>query len=329
MRIRDFEIDQLRRGEKQSIWLDIAARAGGSDWRLPLQTVIGAEAGPTLLVLAGVHGDEYEGIAAIPQVYRAIKPQDLRGCLLMAPVCNMPAYEALQRASPIDGLNLARVFPGDVDGSITRQIAFWLTRKLLSRADFLIDLHTGGIAYEMPTLIGYLHDGGELGQASQAAAAAFGAPVMWGHPLPLPPGRSISAATTLGIPSLYTEAPGGAGCDPDVVACFCDGVTNVMKHLGMIRGGLRQRRLTHHLLGDGNLDTVIDAPGDGFFQREVSLLENVKRGQRLGAILDPTGAEMAPVEADQAGLIIMLRGIPPVKVGDGIAHITQPYHSGL
>ena len=70
----------------------------------------------------------------------------------MAPICNMPAYEAVQRSSPIDGLNLARVFPGDDAGSITRQIASWLTRKLLRHADFLINLHTGGIAYELPTL---------------------------------------------------------------------------------------------------------------------------------------------------------------------------------
>ena len=327
MHIKDFELDELPRSEKRTAWLDIAGRADGGKWRLPLLTVIGAEDGPTLLVLAGVHGDEYEGIAAIPQVYRAIKPQDLRGRLILAPICNMPAYEAVQRSSPIDDLNLARVFPGDVDGTITRQIAWWLSHTLLPHADFLIDLHTGGIAYELPTLIGYVHDDGELGQASLEAAVAFGAPVMWGHPLPLPAGRSISTATSLGIPSLYTEAPGGGRCDPDVVVCFRAGVLNVMKHLDMISGNLNPRQLTHHLVGDGNLDTVIQAPIDGFFQREVSLLETVKRGQLLGAILDATGVEVAQVDADQDGLIIMLRGIPFVKVGDGIAHITQLYHS--
>ncbi len=327
MHIRDFKLDELPPGAKQSAWLDIARRADGGYWRLPLLTVIGAETGPTLLVLAGVHGDEYEGIAAIPQVYSAIKPRELRGRLVMAPICNMPAYEALQRSSPIDGLNLARVFPGDINGTITRQIAGWLSQKLLSQADFLIDLHTGGIAYELPTLIGYVHDSGALGTASQKAAMAFGAPVMWGHPLPLPAGRSISAATAMGIPSLYTEAAGGGRCDPDVVACFRDGVMNVMAHLGMIKMEPILRRLTHHFVGDGNLDTVIQARVDGFFKREVSLLENVKRSQRLGAILDPTGAEAAQVDADQDGVIIMLRGIPRVQAGDGVAHITQPYQS--
>ncbi len=323
MHIRDFELDDLPRADKRSHWLDIAARDGGGYWRLPLLTVIGAEDGPTLLTIAGVHGDEYEGIAAIPQVFRAIEPRVLRGRLVMAPVCNIPAFDAARRGSPIDGLNLARVFPGDINGAITEQIAAWLCRKLLRQADFLIDLHTGGLACELPLLIGYIHDDGDLGQASLAAAKAFGAPVMWGHPLPLPGGRSISAATALGIPSLYTEAPGGSGCDQDAVACFRDGVINVMKRLGMISGKLNQRRLIHHLVGGGNLDTVIYTPVAGFFQPEISLLEPVRAGQRLGAVLDASGAAQARVEADQDGVVIMLRGLPRVSAGDGIAHITQ------
>ena len=101
MRIRDIELDELRRAEQQSAWLDIAGRAGGN-WRLPLLTAIGAKPGPALPVLAGVHGDEFEGIAAIHQVQRLIDRRELRGQLVMAPVCNMPVYESVQRSSPID-----------------------------------------------------------------------------------------------------------------------------------------------------------------------------------------------------------------------------------
>ena len=96
-----------------------------------------------------------------------------------------------------------------------------------------------------------------------------------------------------------------------------------MKHLGMISGNLIQRRLTHHLVGDGNLDTVIHTPVDGFFQRQVALLDYVETGQHLGTILDPIGQEVAQIEADRDGLIIMLRGIPRVSAGDGIVHVTQ------
>jgi predicted deacylase len=159
----------------------------------------------------------------------------MAGTLLMVPICNLPAYESALRSSPIDGMNLARVFPGKADGTVTERIAYTLTQKFLRHADFLLDLHSGGIAYEIPTLIGYLHDDGEVGMRSRAAAEAFGAPVLWGHPLPIAAGRSVSAATAHGVPWLYTEGPGGGYARPEDVACFRRGVLNVMRHLGIGR----------------------------------------------------------------------------------------------
>ncbi|MCY4070112.1 MAG: M14 family metallopeptidase [Chloroflexi bacterium] len=323
MHFRDFNPDNLLRGQKVRMWLDVAPRADGGSWRLPFLSVTGASDGPTLLVLAGVHGDEYEGIVAIPQLFEGIQPGDLRGRLLMIPVCNVPAYESARRGSPIDGLNLARVFPGQRDGSITEQIAYWIGEKLLRQADFMIDLHTGGIAYELPLLIGYIHDEDAFGQASLAAARAFGAPVLWGHPLPLPPGRSLSAAYDHGVPCIYTEAPGGSGIDAHVADCFLTGLFNVMKHLGMLEGEQSRQPLAHHLLGHGDLDSVIETPVAGLFQREASLLDEVEAGQRLGAVQDESGEILAEIVAAQAGVLIMLRGLPRVEAGDGIAHLAH------
>ncbi len=323
MHFRDFDPDSLPRSEKARMWLDIAPRAQDGAWRLPFLSVTGAAYGPTLLVMAGVHGDEYEGIVAIPRLYEGIQPADLRGRLLMLPVCNVPAYESARRSSPIDGLNLARVFPGQRDGSITEQIAHWICQKLLRQADFMIDLHTGGIAYELPLLAGYVHDESAYGQASLAAARAFGAPVLWGHPLPLPPGRSLTAAYDHGVPCIYTEAPGGSGIDPRVADCFLTGVLNVMKRLGMLNGEQTRQALSHHLLGHGDLDSVIETPVAGLFQREASLLDEVEAGQRLGLIQDESGGVLVEIVAEQAGVLIMLRGLPRVEAGDGIAHLAQ------
>ena len=111
--------------------------------------MIGATPGPTLLVLGAVHGDEYEGVEAIPAVFRRVAPDVLRGALLMVPICNVPAYESVLRSSPIDGLNLARVFPGDSNGTITQRIAYWITQKLIKPADLVIDLHSGGVTADL------------------------------------------------------------------------------------------------------------------------------------------------------------------------------------
>lgn len=318
-----FDPAALPAGAKWSRRVAIASRADGGAWRLPLLALRGRAAGPTLAVTAGVHGDEYEGVEAIARLFRQVDPATLRGRLIMAPVCNMPAYEAAQRSSPVDGLNLARVFPGDGQGSITQRIAAWMTEALLRHADFYIDLHSGGLSATIPTLIGYIHDDGELGRRSRAGAEAFGAPVLWGHPLPVPPGRTISTATDLGVPSLYTEAPGGGYAREDDVACFTQGVINVMRHLGMVDGTPEPRPKTHHLVGDGNLDHVQVAPTAGFFRAGVGLLDHVETGQEIGVVRDFAGATVATIRAAQAGVVIMLRRFHRVHAGDRVAHITQ------
>jgi predicted deacylase len=319
----DFALEKLTPGSKVTAWLPVAPRADGKQWELPVLAAKGAQDGPMLVVLAAVHGDEYEGIEAIPLAFGDVDPAHLSGTLVMVPICNLPAYEAAQRSSPIDGLNLARVFPGKGDGTITERIAYALTEQLFRHADFLLDLHSGGVAADIPTLIGYLHDDGELGQRSRAAAEAFGAPVLWGHPMPVPAGRSISAAMALGVPWLYTEAPGGGFARPDDVACFRRGILNVMHHLGMVAGAPEAPEPRAHLVGDGNLDIVTLAPCGGYFRAQAKVLDRVSRGDRLGTIVDFFGSPCAEISAEMDGVVIMVRRVHRVHVGDGLVQVTN------
>ena len=322
MRFQELDISRLPRDSKASAWLEVGSRADGSEWRLPLLYAMGATTGPTLLVLGAVHGDEYEGVETIPEVFRRVAPDALHGALLMVPICNVPAYEAVLRSSPIDGLNLARVFPGDPNGTITQRIAHWITQKLIKPADFVIDLHSGGIAAEIPSLIGFTHSDDELGRCSRAGALAFGASVIWEHPPPMPPGRTLSAATDLGVPAIYTEAAGGGYAHSADVGCFTTGVINVMKHLGMLDGQPELQPITHHLSGDGNMDSVISTPAAGYFHSDVAVLDEVGPGQRLGTVRNPFGEVVAEITTESAGVVIMLRRIPRVNVGDNLAHVT-------
>ena len=326
MYFKDFTVSQLLPHQKKTGWLSVASRADGDVWRLPLLTITGVEGGPTLVVTAAVHGNEYEGIEAIPRIFAQIHPETLRGTLVMVPICNMPAYEAATRNSPIDGLNLARVFPGDAHGTITQQIAYWITERLIKAADFYIDLHSGSSEADLPTLVGYLHgdDGGddEVGRRSLAGAEAFGAPVLWGHPRPVSPGRTVSTATAHNIPWLYTETPGGGRATRADVDCYVEGVLNVMRHLDMLTGDPQPRPLTHHLCGDGNLDQIINAPVAGFFRPKVNLLDRVEIGQTLGVIQDFFGDVLATIKAEEAGVVILLRRVPRVNVGNGVVQLT-------
>ena len=323
MHISELDVTNLERGRKDASWLDISPRVEGGAWQLPLLTVTGAQPGPTLVVFAGVHGDEYEGVEAIPRIAEQVNPSQLNGTLLMVPVCNMAAYATATRNSPIDGLNLARVFPGSETGTLTQQIAYWLTRKFISAADFFIDLHSAGVVGDIPTLAGYLHSDEDVGQRSLAAARVFGAPVLWGHPPPVPPGRSISAAIDHGVPCLYTEAAGAGRALPDDVACFTRGTLNVMRHLDMLAGEPAAVPPPQHLVGDGNMDEIMSAPVAGFFRPHVELLQEVRTGQLVGAIHDPLGNTLSELHAEKDGFVIMRRGVRRVHSGDGLIHLTN------
>src|SRR5437899_3042027 len=76
----------------------------------------GARPGKTLLVTAGVHGDEYEGMEAIRRLFAGLDPAEMVGAVVGLPVVNVPAYHAITREGA-DGLNMARIFPGDPAGS--------------------------------------------------------------------------------------------------------------------------------------------------------------------------------------------------------------------
>ena len=319
--IENFDIAALAAGEETRELVAIEGPAGSGPWHLPAMRIKGTEDGPTLVVFGAVHGNEYEGVEAIPEILRQVTATRLRGLLVAVPVCNVPAYDAGTRNSPVDGLNLARVFPGRADGSITQRIAYWLKEKIISRADFLIDLHSGGVADDIPTMIGYSHGNDHASRMSQAAAEVFGAPVMWGHP-DLALGRSVSAATECGVPWLYTETRGGGRATSADVTCYITGVLNVMQHLDMIEGDPDVAGPIWRLLGDGDLDATISAPVGGFFRPSVSLLEKVESGQRLGAIHDLFGDEIAEIAADRDGIIIMLRRTPAVDTGDSLGFVT-------
>lgn len=100
--------------------------------------------GPVVLVMAGNHGDEYEGQIVVSRIVREIDAPHVRGQLIFLPMANFPAADAGTRVSPIDGGNLNRSFPGDPAGAPTAVIADYIEHTLLPRVQYLIDLHSGG-----------------------------------------------------------------------------------------------------------------------------------------------------------------------------------------
>ncbi len=133
--------------------------------------------GPTVLLTAGNHGDEYEGQVILQGLIRTLDASRVQGRVIVLPALNYPAVLAAARVSPLDDGNLNRAFPGDADGSPTAAIAHYVESVLLPMAQGAIDIHSGGTATEYAPSV-YLHCGGghALLRRKLDGARAFGAP---------------------------------------------------------------------------------------------------------------------------------------------------------
>ncbi len=99
--------------------------------------------GPTVLVLAGNHGDEYAGQLAAMRLLKELQPEQVTGRVIIIPVLSPAASKANTRTWP-SGANFNRSFPGRPDGPPHEQLADYLTRVLFPMADVVIDMHSGG-----------------------------------------------------------------------------------------------------------------------------------------------------------------------------------------
>ncbi len=127
------------------------------DWRntfIPSKTAHGkvslsfglvGQSKPKGVVIAGVHGDENPwGAWAIRKFLETTKIEELHGSLRIVSVANPLAMGADERNSPIDHLDLNRVFPGNREGSHTEFLAAEIVENVLQGVDVIIDLHGGG-----------------------------------------------------------------------------------------------------------------------------------------------------------------------------------------
>lgn len=281
--------------------------------------------GPHLLITGGVHGDEFEGPLAIGHLIRREALATLRGRLTLTPVVNEAAFARGQRVAE-DGLDLARTCPGRPDGSTTERAAHALS-ELIRAADYYIDLHTGGTAFSVWPLTGYvLHPQSHVLEQQRGMARAFNLPVVWGTD-PNLDGRSLSVARDANVPAIYAEYEGGSRCSSQGIEAYVVGCLNVMSHLGMIEHQPSPQRVELVIEdprpSSGHMQRCYPSPAAGCFLPAVELGQSIAIGELLGRVIDPLTGQAHHVPATQTGRVLVLRTFPLVNVGDSLGVILE------
>ncbi len=285
----------------------------------------GHQPGPKLLITAGVHGDEFEPMAAVRRLMKEVDPQHLRGKLTLVPVVNESAFQMRRRAGE-DGKDLARTCPGLEVGSLTEQVAFALS-QLIRSADYYIDLHTGGTAYTVLPLSGYtLHADPKVLAVQRRMAQVFGLDVVWGTD-PNLDGRSLSVARDANVPAIYCEYLGGGRCDPAGIDAYVRGCRNVMIELGLLEGSPDIPRppliVEDHRPDAGHMQINHPSPCEGFFEPAVVLGQRIRIGDLIGTVCDVLGERVERIESRYTGLVIVLHTFPTVAKDDSVAVVME------
>jgi uncharacterized protein len=288
--------------------IEVTTLTNGQSLMVPLHRLEGGGEGPTIGLVAMLHGDEPLPHEIIRRVLATVSEADLRGEILALPATNAPALEALTRNSPVDMLDLNRNFPGDPHGWLTEQLAHAVSDKFLTRLDLLIDLHSGGL---FPT-VDYVYataDATEL-------ALALGWELTYVTDTPHP-GGLLGVARARGIPGAILEVGGGQQDDESFIARGVQAIRNALVHFDMLDG---QPERAEPQLTFTKMETLRPHCG-GILHPEVGLERlrgRVAAGELLGRIISPLTFEtIEEFTSPFDGYLLLLRAtVAPVQPGD-------------
>jgi predicted deacylase len=282
--------------------------------------------GPTVLLMAGNHGDEYEGQVALMHLARTLRAEDVQGRLILLPAVNFPAANAGRRTSPLDGGNLNRAFPGDPDGGPTAAIAHYVDSVLLPMADYAADLHSGGssLVYT-PCALGNLFEGETARNAKVLELLrVFGAPVSYVAKKPMGADRAFGAsARRRGVVAIGTEAGGGGTVSPVALRIAQSGLHRVLRHLGVVPGLAVEASTGTRLVEVGGSDYFVYSTERGLVEPLVTPGDEVVAGQAAARIHfpDTPWREAETVHFERSGLVLCKRVPGRTERGDCLFHL--------
>ena len=276
----------------------------------PVLVANGIAPGPTVCLMAAVHGDELNGIEMVRRVFHDIEPNKLAGALIGVPIVNVQGFRRGSRYLP-DRRDLNRYFPGNPNGSAAARIAHSLFNDVIINCDALIDLHTGSFERaNLPQLRADLRNPDVV-----TLTHGFGAMVVL-HSKPTV-GTLRYAATMAGIPAVTVEAGGPSQLELLEVKHGVKGIETLLTTLGMTR---RTR-----LWGDPEpvyyRSSWVRADNGGILLSDVSLGSSVRKGDLLGSITDPMSNARTELRSPYAGRIIGMARNQVVMPGFAAFHV--------
>lgn len=272
--------------------------------------------GPVILLTAGIHGDEINGVEIVRQIISKEINKPSKGTVICIPIINIFGFLNMSREFP-DGRDLNRMFPGAKNGSLASRFAYQFIHEILPVADFCIDFHTGGASRFNAAQIRIKKGDNE----SLHYARIFNAPFTVFSKTIAKSYRETCAKQ--GKTVLLFEGGKTKDSNKNIAKNGVDGVLRILDHFEMLRPKFE--------VPEAAADTVyiensnwIRAKYSGMLHVKIPCGKHVEKGEYIATITDPYGKLRHRVKAPNEGYIINVNESPIVYKGNAIFHLSVP-----
>jgi len=309
--------NEIALGERKTINFNLANLYTSTKVEIPVIVERSKNPGPTVLITAGIHGDEINGVEVVRQLIQHKINRPARGTIICIPVLNVFGFLSMDRNFP-DGRDLNRVFPGRSKGSLASQFAYQFTHEILPNIDLCLDFHTGGASRFNAPQIRVASENKEALELAKIFKAPF-----------TKISKNIahtyrSTCAKMNIPILLFEGGKSQNIDKNVATEGLEGTKRVLSHLNMLNKSFDPTTPENK-----NITILssrwIRAKHSGLFHNEVACGSFVNKGDVIATITDPYGKMNHKVKTGNDGYIISTNEAPIVYQGDAIFHISNSY----
>ncbi|GGG49176.1 succinylglutamate desuccinylase/aspartoacylase family protein [Bizionia arctica] len=306
--------EKIKLGESKKLNFNIAHLFTDTPVEVPVFVERSKNPGPTLLITAGIHGDEVNGMEIVREVISHKLNIPNRGTIICLPIVNVFGFINKSRYFP-DGRDLNREFPGSTDGSLASRFAHHFVKEILPVADLCMDFHTGG---------GERFNAAQIrieknNETVKELATIFNAPFTLYEPQIQ--GSYRDTCSKMNIPILLNESGKSLNLDKLICKEALDGIKRILSHLKMLD--------TNFEIPTVNKKSVfitenhwIRAEHSGFLHVKVNIHDYVTKDQKIATLSDPYGSPSHVVRAPNDGYIININESSMVYQGDAIFHIS-------
>ncbi|WP_248906471.1 succinylglutamate desuccinylase/aspartoacylase family protein [Flavobacterium sp. K5-23] len=302
-------------GESKTINMEIAKLHTMTPLKIPIIVERSKLDGPTVLLSAGLHGDEINGVEIVRQLITQKINKPKTGTIICIPVINVFGFINQKREFP-DGRDLNRIFPGNKSGSLASRFAYHLLNEVLPHVDYAIDFHAGGASRFNVSQVRIAPNNSELKSLADVFHAPF---ALYSKNIA---GSYRNACEKIGVKMLLFEGGKSIDLNEEVTRQGVEGSKRVLSHLGMLSD------LQKIIIPDDETIYIkksswIRAKYSGMFHSITKVGSYIEKGQLLATISDPYGKIEHKVKSPNSGYIINVNEAPIVYQGDAIYHISN------